>query len=96
MHDVLGSDHRPVQLGLTIKDFKQPEFGDLDKLLDRLHPNQGIGQYDLEMVDVRKLNLARIGKIAKFDFNDMTQPIQLRVSFVDCALDTVSSPIIFS
>jgi len=35
LHDVLGSDHRPVQLGLTIKDFKQPEFGDLTKLLDR-------------------------------------------------------------
>ena len=29
LHNVFGSDHRPVQLSLTIKDFKQPDFADL-------------------------------------------------------------------
>ena len=29
LHNVFGSDHRPVQLSLTIKDFKQPDFADV-------------------------------------------------------------------
>ena len=47
------------------------------------------------MVDI-KLNLPKIAKITKFEFADMVKPIQLRVSFFDCALDTTSSPIVFS
>ena len=35
LHNVFGSDHRPVQLSLTIKDFKQPDFANLQKLLAR-------------------------------------------------------------
>lgn len=47
------------------------------------------------MLDI-KLNLAKISKLNKFDFNEVLDPLQLRVSFFDSALDLVSSPIIFS
>lgn len=35
LHNVYGSDHRPVQLSVTIKDFRQPDFANVQKLLDR-------------------------------------------------------------
>ena len=43
LHDVFGSDHRPVQRSLTIKNFKQPDFADIRKLLDTNNPIQGFG-----------------------------------------------------
>ena len=96
LHHIFGSDHRPVCLSLTIKDFKQPDFADIQKLLAEDDPIQGYGQFDIEMIDIRNLDLNRISKLTKFEFSEMTKPIQLRVSFFDCALDTASSPIIFS
>ena len=33
-HDVYGSDHRPISLLLTLRNFKQPAMCDLTKLLD--------------------------------------------------------------
>ena len=77
LHNVFGSDHRPVQLSLTIKDFKQPDFANLQKLLNREQPDQGYGQLDIEMVDIKSLNLAKIGKLTKFDFSQMIKPIQI-------------------
>ena len=32
--EILGSDHRPVQRSLTIKNFRQPAYADIQKLLD--------------------------------------------------------------
>ena len=33
LHEVYGSDHRPVSLELTIKNFGQPQYYDLSKML---------------------------------------------------------------
>ena len=43
LHEVFGSDHRPVVRALTIKDFKQPTFAEINKLLDIQNPVQGYG-----------------------------------------------------
>ena len=48
------------------------------------------------MVDIKALNLSKISKITKFDFSQMSKPLQVRVSFFDVSLDLVQSPIIFS
>ena len=48
------------------------------------------------MVSINKLDLEEISKLNKFEFNEMKQPLQIRVSFFDSALDTVNSPINFS
>ena len=48
------------------------------------------------MVDIKSLNLAKIGKLTKFDFSQMVKPIQMRVSFFDVSLDMLQSPITFS
>ena len=69
LHNVHGSDHRPVQLSISIKDFKQPDFAEIQKLMNRDKPNQGYGQLDIEMVDIKCLNLNKISKITKFDFS---------------------------
>ena len=37
-HDIFGSDHRPVQRSLTIKNFKQPVYADIQKLLNMDNP----------------------------------------------------------
>ena len=55
-----------------------------------------MGVLDIQMVCINMLNLDEISKINKFDFSEMTQPLQLRVSFFDASLDTVSSPINYS
>ena len=85
-----------MQLSLTIKDFKQPDFANLQKLLARDQPDQGYGQLDIEMVDIKSLNLSQISKMTKFDFSQMIKPLQMRVSFFDVSLDMAQSPIIFS
>lgn len=38
LHDFFGSDHRPVQLGLTIKGFGQRQFAELPRLLNMDEP----------------------------------------------------------
>ena len=48
------------------------------------------------MIDIKSLNLDKIGKITKFDFSQMIKPLQIRVSFFDASLDMIQSPIIFS
>ena len=96
LHDVFGSDHRPVNRIITIKNFKQPKFAEVHKLLDTNNAIQGYGMFDIDLVDIRILDLGRIGKLTKFDFSDVTKPLQLRVSFYNSALDTSTSPIVFS
>ena len=75
LHNVFGSDHRPVQRALTIKNFKQPDFADVQKLLDMNCTIQGYGQFDILIVNVTKLDLIKIGKLTKFDFSDVTKPL---------------------
>ena len=49
-HDVYGSDHRPISLLLKVKNFKQPSFCNLTKLLDMSCPRQGYGEIRPEMI----------------------------------------------
>jgi len=44
MHHIHGSDHRPVQLGVTLKKFGHPTFASLPRLLDMTTPRQGYGE----------------------------------------------------
>ena len=37
-HDVFGSDHRPVQRAITIKNMYKPEYAKISKLLDADNP----------------------------------------------------------
>lgn len=48
------------------------------------------------MISINKLDLDEISRINKFDFSEMTKPLQMRVSFFDSAIDTVLSPFNFS
>lgn len=38
LHEFFGSDHRPVMLGTTIRDFGQPRFQELPRLLNMDQP----------------------------------------------------------
>ena len=49
---MLGSDHRPVQLGLTLKDFDHPQFAELPRLLNIEEPRQGYGEIKIESVNI--------------------------------------------
>ena len=44
IHEMHGIDHRPVQLGLTLKEFDYPEFASIPKLLNMAKPRQGYGE----------------------------------------------------
>ena len=52
LHNMYGSDHRPVQLGLTLKDFHYPDFADFNNLLDISKPRQGYGEIEIEYVKI--------------------------------------------
>ena len=60
------------------------------------NPQLGYGEFDVMMIDLKELNLARIKTLLKVEFKTSIAPLMLRVSFYDCALDTFSSPVIFS
>ena len=75
LHNVYGSDHRPVVRGLTLKGFGNPKFADVQRLVDMEKPEQGLGRFDIEMVNVMSLNLERITQSTKFDFNEMVKPL---------------------
>ena len=70
-----GSDHRPVVRGLTLKGFGNPKFADVQRLVDIDKPEQGLGRFDIEMVNVMSLNLERITQSTKFDFSEMVKPL---------------------
>ena len=94
---VYGSDHRPVALCLTVQDFFKPgNFCEIDRLFDVNNPHLGYGEFDVQMIDLKDLNIATIKAVHKIEFKTNLAPLMLRVSFYDCALDTFSSPIIFS
>ena len=59
LHDMYGSDHRPVQLGLTLKDFDYPEFADFSRLLDTTNPRQGYGQIKIQSVNITNFDLSK-------------------------------------
>lgn len=88
LHDVLGSDHRPVVRALAIKNWSAPQFAVASKLLDPTFPVLGFGKLDIQLVDVMWLDFSKIGMVTKFDFHEMTTDIWLRVSFYDANLDT--------
>ena len=48
------------------------------------------------MIDLKDLNITKIKALHKIEFKTNLAPLMLRLSFYDCALDTFSSPIIFS
>ena len=60
------------------------------------NPHLGYGEYDVQMIDLKDLNIAKIKTLQKTEFRTSLAPLMLRVSFYDCALDTYSSPVIFS
>ena len=96
LHDVLGSDHRPVVRALSIKNWSQPQFAIASRLLDPSSPVLGFGRLDIQLVDALWLDFSKIGLVTKFDFNEMTSDIWLRISFFDANIDTQTSPIIYS
>ena len=55
-----GSDHRPVQLGVTLKDFGHPNFQELHRLLDLNNPIQGYGEIKVQMVGLNQIDLTKI------------------------------------
>ena len=56
-----GSDHRPVALSLTVQGFFDTgTFCEVDKLLDMNNPEQGYGEFDVELLDLSGLNFTLI------------------------------------
>ena len=97
LQDVYGSDHRPVALSITVQGFFSPgQYCDVDRLLDFENPQLGYGEIDIMMIDIKDLDYTKVKQLlsTKVEFKPM--PLQLRVSFYDCALDTVSTPTIYS
>ena len=101
LHEMHGSDHRPVQLGVTLKDFGHPNFQELHRLLDMNNPIQGYGEIKVQMVGLNQIDLTKIFSMKKLAVPEVTQSEQLqrfdvRVSFYDQSLDRITSPINFS
>ena len=57
LHEVQGSDHRPVCLALTIKNFGHPQYYELPQMLEA---KQGVGLLDFEFLIIESLNLYSI------------------------------------
>jgi len=101
VHAMNGSDHRPVQLGLTLKDFGHPTFQELARLLDREHPRQGYGEVRPQMVNLSGLNFSQHLFLKKFAVPAITespevQKLHFRVAFYDLGLDKMTAPVVFS
>ena len=63
---MLGSDHRPVQLGLTLKDFDHPQFAELPRLLNFEEPRQGYGEIKIESVNIYDFDFSKSFDLKKF------------------------------
>ena len=102
LHEMHGSDHRPVQLGLTLENFGQPQFQELHRLLDMESPRQGYGELKISMVSISEFNFNKSSALYKFvnplftASAEATHKLHFRVSFYDYAMDKISCPINFS
>ena len=94
LHDMFGSDHRPVVLSLKIRNFDEPQFCRLNSLLKT--PSLGYGEIDIELVDIQGLDFEKIRSLHKVDWDSVNQNLSMRVSFYDWSLDILNSPITFS
>ena len=94
LHQVTGSDHRPVILSLKIRNFDEPQFCSLGSLLKKR--SLGYGEFDLELVDIQGLSFEKMRSLNKVDWDHVNHNLSLRVSFYDWSLDTLNSPITFS
>ena len=95
-HDLFGSDHRPVQRVTIIKGLANQEYSDVQRLFQMDKPVIGYGEFDIMHVDLKGLDLQKVGKVNNFDFRQLEKALQLRVSFFDFAIDTTACPITFS
>ena len=94
LHEIQGSDHRPVCLSLTIKDFGHPQYYELPKMLEA---KQGFGLLDFEFLIIESLNLYNIVPLTQRVNPEMAQDnLVLRLSFYDAALDTETCPVVYS
>ena len=66
LHEMHGSDHRPVVLGITLNDFKHPDFQELPRLLDMENPRQGYGELKINLVSLTEFNFNRSLVLKKF------------------------------
>ena len=66
LHNCFGSDHRPVQLGITLKDFNQPKFQDVSRILDMQNPRQGYGEITIQLVSITNLDFEKSFILKKF------------------------------
>ena len=97
-----GSDHRPVQLGVTLKDFKFLDFQELPRLLDLNNPRMGYGEVKITSVKLDKLDFSKSLLLKTFMNSAVTEDaihlhtLSFRVSFYDVALDRIMAPLTFS
>lgn len=102
MHNIVGSDHRPVQMGVTLKGFGHPRFVDLPRMLDPKNPRQGFGQIKPNLVSISYINFSKSLVLKKLivpqtaDGAVLQQTLNFRLSFYDISLDKVTAPINFS
>ena len=66
MHEVYGSDHRPVILKLNIRDFEDPQYCELNDLL--IKPSLGYGEMDIELVDIQGLDFSQVKTLEKIEW----------------------------
>jgi len=66
IHNCHGSDHRPVQLGITLKNFGQPRFQDLARLVNTDVPRQGYGELTVKMVSISNFDFSKSFILSKF------------------------------
>ena len=101
LHDFHGSDHRPVQLGLTLHNFGQPKFQDLNRLIDMSTPRQGYGLIQIKLVSISSLDFQKSFVLSHFMSPKIKETLQthklkFRTSFYDVGLDRITAPITYS
>lgn len=69
LHQMHGSDHRPVQLGLSINlssDDTSRMDQDVCRILDQNNPRQGFGEIRVTSVSIANLDLSKSLQLARF------------------------------
>ena len=86
LHEVYGSDHRPVTLALSVKNFTRPKYYELARLFEA---KQEVGLIEFEFMIIEELALGRIVPLEQLLGEDAPiDGVFIRVSFYSSAIDT--------
>jgi len=96
LHEVTGSDHRPVILDLQINDFCQPPFSSIERLLNHKEPEQGKGLLTFQIISISGFDVDVIERIGRLDPKAPATKLAFRLAFYSSAFDLENAPSLFS